>query len=66
VQARRRGTAVRAVVTDAGSPVGGARVLLRGHSDRTNGRGVALLRAHGGGRLSVTAAGYTPARVTLR
>jgi hypothetical protein len=65
VTAARRGDAVRAVVTDAGAPVAGARVVVRGESARTNERGVALVQVSGSGQVSVTASGYAPARVSL-
>jgi hypothetical protein len=59
---------VRFVVTDAGDPVGGARVKLRGRSATTNSSGVATVTTtRGPGTATATKRGYVAAtaRVTV-
>jgi hypothetical protein len=65
LKARRAKGRVTFTVLDAGDPVKGAKVTLRGRSGRTDGRGRATL-AFKKGRATATAAGYTPAKLRVR
>jgi hypothetical protein len=65
LKARKHDGRVTFTVTDAGDPVRGAKVRLKGNSGRTNGRGRVTLDAKRG-RAKATASGYARATVRVR